>query len=90
MPHFPMAPADFHDYRAELQNFDGIAAYMRGDLQFGDAEQVFHIPKRNAGGTGDSGAYLEYLPVCASQKICILRDIRARTDEAHVADEHVD
>ena len=38
-PHFPMAPADFRDYRAELQTFDGIAAYLRGDLQLGDAGQ---------------------------------------------------
>jgi putative ABC transport system permease protein len=36
-PHFPMAPADFRDYRSELQSFDGIAAYIRGDLQIGDA-----------------------------------------------------
>jgi predicted permease len=35
-PHFPMAPADFRDYRAELQTFDGIAAYLRADLQLGD------------------------------------------------------
>lgn len=35
-PHFPMAPADFRDYRAELQTFDGLAAYMRADLQLGD------------------------------------------------------
>src|SRR5712691_11213587 len=34
-----MAPADFHDYRAELQTFDGIAAYLRADLQLGDARQ---------------------------------------------------
>jgi predicted permease len=38
-PHFPMAPADFRDYRAELQTFDGIAAYVRGDLQLGDIQQ---------------------------------------------------
>jgi predicted permease len=37
MPHFPLAPADFRDYRDELQSFDGIAAYVRGDLQIGDA-----------------------------------------------------
>jgi predicted permease len=37
--HFPMAPADFRDYRAELQTFDGIAAYVRGDLQLGDIHQ---------------------------------------------------
>ena len=35
-PHFPMAPGDFRDYRAELQTFEGIAAYVRGDLQLGD------------------------------------------------------
>lgn len=35
-PHFPMSPADFRDYRAELQTFDGLAAYMRADLQIGD------------------------------------------------------
>ena len=36
-PHFPMAPADFRDYRAELQTFEGIAAYFRSDLQLGEA-----------------------------------------------------
>lgn len=36
-PHFPMAPGDFRDYRAELQTFEGLAAYLRGDLQLGDA-----------------------------------------------------
>jgi predicted permease len=38
-PHFPMSPLDFRDYRAELQTFDGIAAYMRADLQLGDVQQ---------------------------------------------------
>ena len=38
-PHFPMAPADFRDYRAELQTFEGIAAYQRADLQLGDLQQ---------------------------------------------------
>ena len=38
-PHFPFAPADFRDYRAELQTFDGLAAYGRADLQLGDAQQ---------------------------------------------------
>jgi hypothetical protein len=38
-PHFPMAPADFRDYRAELQTFDGIAAYVRGDLQLGNVQR---------------------------------------------------
>ena len=38
-PHFPMAPADFRDYRAEIQTFDGLAAYVRGDLQIGDVQQ---------------------------------------------------
>ena len=42
-PHFPMAPADFRDYRAELQTFDGIAAYMRADLQLGDIQQPEHL-----------------------------------------------
>jgi putative ABC transport system permease protein len=28
-PKWPMAPADFRDYRAELQTFEGIAAYVR-------------------------------------------------------------
>ena len=37
-PHFPFAPADFRDYRAELRTFDGIAAYGRSDLQLGDAQ----------------------------------------------------
>jgi predicted permease len=36
-PHFPMAPADFRDYRAELRTFEGLAAYLRSDLQLGDA-----------------------------------------------------
>ncbi|MFL6281198.1 MAG: ABC transporter permease, partial [Vicinamibacterales bacterium] len=39
MPHFPMAPADFRDYRNELQAFAGIAAYLRGDLQIGDTNR---------------------------------------------------
>ena len=42
-PHFPMAPADFRDYRAELQTFDGIAAYIRADLQLGDSQQPEHL-----------------------------------------------
>ena len=42
-PHFPMAPADFRDYRAELQTFDGIAVYMRADLQIGDIQQPEHL-----------------------------------------------
>ena len=37
-PHFPFAPADFRDYRAELRAFDGIAAYGRADLALGDAQ----------------------------------------------------
>ena len=42
-PHFPMAPADFRDYRDELRTFEGVAAYMRNDLQIaegGRAEQL--------------------------------------------------
>ena len=35
-PHFPMAPADFRDYRAELRTFEGLAAYMRNDLQIAE------------------------------------------------------
>src|SRR6185436_8277090 len=35
-PKWPMAPADFRDYRDELQTFENIAAYVRGDLQLGD------------------------------------------------------
>lgn len=35
-PHFPLSPADFRDYRNELQTFEGIAAYLRRDLQIGD------------------------------------------------------
>ena len=35
-PHFPMSPTDFRDYRDELQSFEGIAAFLRGDLQIGD------------------------------------------------------
>jgi predicted permease len=38
-PHFPMSPADFRDYRNELQTFEGLAAYGRADLQIGDAPQ---------------------------------------------------
>jgi hypothetical protein len=49
-PHFPMSPADFRDYRAELRTFDGLAAYLRRDLQLGDSgapEQlrIFHTPR---------------------------------------------
>jgi hypothetical protein len=36
---WPMAPNDFRDYRNELTTFDGIAAYVRADLQLGDAHQ---------------------------------------------------
>src|SRR5215218_984662 len=32
-PKFPMAPADFKDYRSDLRTFEGIAAYLRNDLQ---------------------------------------------------------
>ena len=42
-PHFPMAPADFRDYRAELQTFEGLAAYLRADLQLGDANRPEHL-----------------------------------------------
>ena len=38
-PHFPMSPADFRDYRGELRTLDGIAAYMRDDLQLGDVDE---------------------------------------------------
>ncbi len=38
-PHFPMSPADFRDYRHELQSFEGMAAYLRSDLQIGDETQ---------------------------------------------------
>jgi putative ABC transport system permease protein len=38
-PHFPMAPADFRDYRAELRTFEGLAAYFRSDLQLGDVSR---------------------------------------------------
>src|SRR5687768_2597280 len=38
-PHFPMAPADFRDYRAELRTFDGIAAFLRNDLQLADGDR---------------------------------------------------
>jgi putative ABC transport system permease protein len=39
MRHFPMAPADFRDYRDGLTAFDGLAAYVRSDLQLGDASR---------------------------------------------------
>jgi predicted permease len=42
-PHFPMAPADFRDYRAELQTFEALAAYFRADLQLGDAQRPEHL-----------------------------------------------
>ena len=42
-PHFPMAPGDFRDYRAELRTVDGIAAYFRGDLQLGDTQRPEHL-----------------------------------------------
>lgn len=37
--HFPMAPLDFRDYRAELESFEGVAAYHLADLQIGDASR---------------------------------------------------
>jgi predicted permease len=42
-PHFPLAPADFRDYRAELRTVDGIAAYFRSDLQLGDTDRPEHL-----------------------------------------------
>jgi putative ABC transport system permease protein len=36
---WPMSPADFRDYRAELQSFEGIAAYMRNDLQLAEGDR---------------------------------------------------
>ncbi len=42
-PHFPMSPLDFRDYRSELQTFEGLAAYMRADLQLGDVQQPEHL-----------------------------------------------
>jgi putative ABC transport system permease protein len=42
-PHFPMAPADFRDYRAELKTFEAVAAYLRADLQLGDTERPEHL-----------------------------------------------
>ena len=38
-PHFPMAPADFRDYRSELRTFEGIAAYLRHDLQLVEGDR---------------------------------------------------
>jgi len=38
-PHFPMAPADFRDYRDELRTFEGIAAYVRSDLQIAEGDR---------------------------------------------------
>ena len=38
-PHFPVAPADFRDYRAELSTFEGLAAYFRNDLQLAEGSQ---------------------------------------------------
>jgi len=42
-PKWPMAPSDFRDYRNELSSFDNIAAYVRGDLQLGDANRPEHL-----------------------------------------------
>jgi putative ABC transport system permease protein len=42
-PHFPLAPADFRDYRTELRTFDGVAAYVRADLQLGDSREPEHL-----------------------------------------------
>jgi len=38
-PHFPMAPADFRDYRSELRTFENIAAYQRNDLQLAEGDR---------------------------------------------------
>jgi len=38
-PHFPMAPADFKDYRSDLRTFEGIAAYLRNDLQLAERDR---------------------------------------------------
>jgi predicted permease len=42
-PHFPMAPLDFRDYRDALQRFEGLAAYLRADLQLGDRQPPEHL-----------------------------------------------
>jgi predicted permease len=42
-PHFPVAPADFRDYRAELRTFEGLAAYIRNDLQLAEGDQPEHL-----------------------------------------------
>jgi predicted permease len=78
-PHFPMAPGDFRDYRAELGTFDGIAAYMRRDLQLGDA----HQPEQLRGMQVTSGffALLGYQPALG-------RDFAA-TDEIEGNDDVV-
>jgi putative ABC transport system permease protein len=38
-PHFPLAPSDFRDYRTELRTFEGLAAYMRSDLQMAEGDR---------------------------------------------------
>lgn len=38
-PKWPMAPADFRDYRNELTTLDGVAAYVRADLQLGGQDR---------------------------------------------------
>ena len=59
--HFPMAPADFRDYRSELQTFDGLAAYFRSDLQIGSDNTVEQL--RGMQVTAGFFSLLGYQPV---------------------------
>jgi predicted permease len=42
-PKFPLNPFDFRDFRARSKSFDGMAAYMRGDLQLSGAGEPVRL-----------------------------------------------
>ena len=77
-PHFPMAPADFRDYRAELRTFEGLAAYMRNDLQIAEDGR----PEQLRGMQVTAGFFtlLGYRPAARPRVRPRRRDARAATD----------
>src|SRR6201996_3898696 len=42
-PKFPLNPFDFRDFRARNKSFDGMAAYMRGDMQLSGAGEPVRL-----------------------------------------------
>jgi predicted permease len=42
-PKWPVAPGNFLDYRAENRTFEGVALYLRSDLQLAQGERPEHL-----------------------------------------------